>query len=414
MIDRSATATASVKLGVEVFLERHLDMVRSKRVGLITNPTGTDSNLTSTITLFADNPHIHLVALYGPEHGVRGDAQSGEGVPFQVDEELGLPVFSLYSQSLIPEAEVLRDIDEFMRTFDTVDSGKLLESSMVENIDVLVFDIQDIGTRIYSYIATMAYAMQASAANNIEFIVLDRPNPINGIDLEGPILEYPKYSSFVGLYPIPIRYGMTVGELARLFNENFLTKKAMLTVIPMEGWERHMWFDETGLPWIRPSPNMPSLETATVYPGQVFIEGTNISEGRGTTKPFELFGAPWIEGFELSKALNALDLAGVRFSEARFTPYFSKFQGEHCRGAQIHVTDRTTYKPLETTLHIIRSIKSMNAGKFEFYSDYFDKTMGTAKVREALEGNADVRETLNQFKKELINFDDFRKPFFLY
>jgi uncharacterized protein YbbC (DUF1343 family) len=401
------TAKANVKVGVEVFLERHLGMVRSKRVGLITNPTGTDSNLTSTITLFADNPHIHLVALYGPEHGVRGDAQSGEGVPYQVDEQLKLPVFSLYSPSHAPEVEILRDIDAFMRTFDTVDSGKLLESSMVEKVDVLVFDIQDIGTRIYTYIATMAFAMQACAANNIEFILLDRPNPINGIDLEGPILEYPEYSSFVGLYPIP-------GELARLFNTNFLTKKAMLTVIPMEGWERHMWFDETGLPWIRPSPNMPSLETAKVYPGQVFIEGTNISEGRGTTKPFELFGAPWIDGFELSRTLNALDLAGVRFSEARFKPYFSKFQGEHCRGAQIHVTDRATYKPLETTLHIIRSIMSMNPGEFEFHGEYFDKIMGTAKVREALEENAEVNEILSQFDKVLKAFDDFRKPFLLY
>ena len=408
------TSQSNVKLGVEVFLEKHLDLVKSKRLGLITNPTGTDSNLTSTITLFSNTPGIHLAALYGPEHGVRGETQAGECVSYDRDEKLDIPMFSLYGQSRQPHPDMLKNIDEHMRSFDTVDEGKLIEHAMVENIDVLVFDIQDVGTRIYTYLATMAYAMQACAENEIEFIVLDRPNPINGIDMEGPILEYPEYTSFVGLYPIPIRHGMTVGELAQLFNSNFLSLKAKLTVIPMMGWERQMWFDETSLPWIMPSPNMPSLDAATVYPGQVFFEGTNISEGRGTTKPFELFGAPWIDGTKLARALNGLKLPGVRFREAWFTPGISKYEGQVCEGAQIHVTDRTRFKPFETSMQIIKFLMDKHAKKFLFHSEYFDKIMGTAKVREALEEHHDVSEIMNKFCADLDVFRNLRNPHLLY
>lgn len=408
------TSQSNVKLGVEVFLEKHLDLVKSKRLGLITNPSGTDSKLTSTITLFANTPGIHLAALYGPEHGVRGETQAGEYVSYERDEKLDIPVFSLYGQSQKPDPDMLANIDESMRSFDTVDQGKLIEPSMVENIDVLVFDIQDVGTRIYTYIATMAYAMQACAENNKEFIVLDRPNPINGIDMEGPILEYPEYSSFVGLYPIPIRHGMTVGELALLFNANFLSQKTNLIVIPMKGWERSMWFDVTALPWIFPSPNMPSLDTATVYPGQVFLEGTNVSEGRGTPKPFEVFGAPWIDGVQLAKALNNLKLQGVRFQETWFNPEISKYQEQVCEGAQIHVTDRTRFKPFETSMHIIQLIMDMNTEQFLFHSEYFDKIMGTAKVREELEEHHDVSEVMNNFCAGLDAFRNFRKPHLLY
>lgn len=408
------TAKRKVKLGVEVFLEKYLDHVRGKHLGLITNPTGTDSNLTSTVTLLAKNPDIQLVALFGPEHGIRGNAQAGESVPYYLDKKFNLPVFSLYTESQDFDRELLTDIDEFMRTFDTVDSGKGLDPSMVENMEVLVFDIQDVGTRIYTYIATMAYAMQTCAAKDIEFIVLDRPNPINGINIEGPILEYPEYSSFVGLYPIPIRHGMTVGELARLFNANFLTKTANLTVIPMEGWERESWFDETSLVWVPPSPNLPSLETAIVYPGQVFLEGTNISEGRGTAMPFIMFGATWIDATGLTRTLNELNLPGVRFSEAWFKPHFSKFQNEGCGGACIHLINRAIYKPLDTSLHVIQAIMHMYPGKFNFYPEYFDRIMGTAKVRKELELLRPVREVLGQFDRELEDFKKFRAPYLLY
>jgi uncharacterized protein YbbC (DUF1343 family) len=404
----------NVKLGVEVFLEKNLNLVRSKRVGLITNQTGIDSNSTSTITLFAKTPGIHLVALYGPEHGVRGDAQAGEYVPYNRDKKLDIPVFSLYGQSQKSDPDMSASLDESMRSFDTVDKGKIIEPAMLTDIDVLLFDIQDVGTRIYTYIATMAYAMQVCAENDKEFIVLDRPNPINGIDMEGPILEYPEYSTFVGLYPIPVRHGMTVGELAKLFNSNFLTKTTNLTVISMLGWKRPFWFDETALPWISPSPNMPSLETATIYPGQVFLEGTNVSEGRGTTEPFEVFGAPWIDGTKLTKVLNDLLLPGVHFREVLFTPELSKYKGQICEGARIHVTDRTRFRPFETSMHIIQNVMEMNPKYFLFHSDYFDKIMGTATVREALEEQCDAREIVSRFCSGLDVFRNLREPYLLY
>ncbi|MEW6455318.1 MAG: DUF1343 domain-containing protein [Acidobacteriota bacterium] len=403
-----------VKPGVEVFLENNLALVKGKKVGLITNPTGVDSNLQSIIELFYNNPEINLVALYGPEHGVRGNAQAGEYVPFYMDEKYKLPVFSLYGQSMKPEPGMLKNIDEYMRSFDTTKTGKIPESSMVKRIDVMIFDIQDVGTRVYTYIATMAYCMQACAENGIDFIVLDRPNPINGLNIEGPILEYPEFSSFVGLYPIPVRHGMTVGELAKFFNDKFFEKKVNLTVIPMKGWRREMWYDDTSLPWVIPSPNMPTLDTATVYPGQVFLEGTNISEGRGTTKPFEIFGAPWIDGYELIKKLNELNLSGIKFREAWFKPTFSKYQGELCGGAQIYVTDRNQYKPFESTLYIIKTIMDMYPNNFRFHKDYFDKIMGNPKIGEALEKGIDVKEMIKSYKKDLDNFYKLRESYLLY
>jgi uncharacterized protein YbbC (DUF1343 family) len=403
-----------IKLGIEVFLENHLDLVKGKRVGLITNPTGVDSHLKSTIELMYSNPQINLVALYGPEHGVRGNAQAGEYVSFYMDEKYKIPVFSLYGQSEKPAAGMLKNIDEYMRSFDTENTGKIPESSMVERVDVMIFDIQDVGTRIYTYIATMAFCMEASAENGVDFIVLDRPNPINGIDMEGPLLQYPEYSSFVGLYSIPVRHGMTAGELARFFNANFFKKKANLTVIPMQGWEREMWYDDTSLPWVIPSPNMPSIHTATVYPGQVFLEGTNVSEGRGTTKPFELFGAPWIDGYDLTKRLNELNLPGVKFREAWFTPVFSKYKGELCGGAQIHIKDRNIYRPFESSLHIIKTIKNMYPAFFKFYTEYMDKIMGTSEVREAVEKGIDIKDIVKSHQEDLNNFYKLRKSYLLY
>ncbi len=403
-----------IKPGVEVFLASHLDLVKGKKVGLITNPTGVDRELRSTAELFAANPSINLVALYGPEHGIRGNAQAGEYVPFYFDDKFKIPVFSLYGQSFKPDPGMLKDIDAYMRSFDTTEAGKIPEEAMIQDVDVLVFDIQDVGTRVYTYIATMAYAMQACAESGIEFIVLDRPNPVNGVDLEGPILEYPAFSSFVGLYPIPLRHGMTVGELALMFNERFLEKKAKLTVIPTEGWKRTMWFDETGLPWVIPSPNMPALETACVYPGQVFLEGTNVSEGRGTTRPFELFGAPWIDGFELARRLRGVGLAGVEFREAWFTPWFSKYAGERCGGAQVHVTDRNAFRPLATSLYVIKTIRDVYPGNFLFHPEYFDRIMGNSTVREAIERNASVDDILASFEDGLKNFAADRKPYLLY
>lgn len=357
---------------------------------------------------------MKLVALYGPEHGVRGDAQAGEYVPYYFDKHFQLPVFSLYGQTHQPPGDMLTNIDEYMRSFDTQHTGKQVESGMIQSVDVMVFDLQDVGTRVYTYVATMAYAMQACAEAGIPFIVLDRPNPINGVGMEGPLLEFPQYSSFIGIYPIPLRHGMTAGELAQLFNAKFLTKKVNLTVVPMENWTRDEWFDETSLPWILPSPNLPTPDSTIVYPGQVMLEGTDLSEGRGTTKPFEMFGAPWIDGFELAKALNELNLPGVIFREVWFTPTFSKFSGQLCGGCQIHVTNRNAFQPVTTTLSILSVVKRLYGEKLEFHADYFDKVLGTARVREALERGEPVGKIIAGFKPALDAFAEQRKPFLLY
>ena len=411
---KTAATRPPVKLGVEVLFEKHADLIHGKRVGLITNPTGLDSHLDSIIDRFRAEPGVTLVALYGPEHGVRGNAQAGEYVSFYFDEQLKLPVFSLYGQTHKPPADMMTNIDEYMRSFDTKHEGKQVAAGMMQSVDVMVFDLQDVGTRVYTYIATMAYAMQAAADAKIPFIVLDRPNPINGVAMEGPILEYPKHSSFIGLYPIPLRHGMTAGELARLFNDKFLTNKVNLTVVPMENWSRDEWFNETSLPWVMPSPNLPTPESAAVYPGQVMIEGTNLSEGRGTTKPFELFGAPWIDGFVLCKKLNDLHLPGVKFREVWFTPTFSKFSGQQCGGCQLHVTDRNAFQPIATTLAILSVIKSEYGNKLEFHAEYFDKVLGTSSVREALERGEPVDKIVSGFQPGLESFAKLRAPYLLY
>lgn len=403
-----------MKLGVDVLFEEQPDLIRGKRVGLITNPTGVDGRFESIIARFRARRDVTLAALYGPEHGVRGNAQAGEYVPFYRDEHLGLPVFSLYGQSQKPPADMLTRIDDYMRSYDTQHTGKTVERDMLQAIEVMVFDLQDIGTRVYTYVATMAYAMQAAAEAGIPFVVLDRPNPINGVAMEGPILEYPKHSSFIGLYPVPLRHGMTVGELAQLFNASFLPRKARLTVVPMDGWRRAAWFDETTAPWVVPSPNMPTLDTAIVYPGQVLLEGTNLSEGRGTTRPFELFGAPWIDGYVLARELNALALPGVRFREAWFTPTFSKFVGQRCGGCQLHVLDRNAFRPIATTLAILRRVADSHGAKLELHADYFDKVMGTATVREAFVRGDTVEAITGRFAEGLANFERQREPVLLY
>jgi uncharacterized protein YbbC (DUF1343 family) len=414
MPTKNSSARPPVKTGVEVLFAKHLDLIRGKRIGLITNPTGVDSQLESDVELFRAQPDVKLVALYGPEHGVRGNAQAGQFVPFYFDEHFQLPVFSLYGQTHKPPADMLTNIDEYMRTFDTQHTGKKLETNMMQSVDVMVFDLQDVGTRVYTFIATMAYAMQACADAHIPFIVLDRPNPIGGVAMEGPILQFPKYSSFIGLYPIPLRHGMTLGELAQLFNAKFLTNKVSLTVVSMENWSRDEWFDETSLPWILPSPNLPTLDSATVYPGQVMIEGTNLSEGRGTTKPFEFFGAPWIDGFVLAKKLNELNLPGVKFREVYFTPTFSKFSGTNCGGCEIHVTDRNKFQSIATTLTILETIKKLYGDKLEFHASYFDKVLGNSRVREELESGEPVEKIVAEFQPGLNDFAKLREPYLLY
>ena len=403
-----------MRLGLDVLISEQPHLLRGRRVGLITNPTGVDADLVPTIERLQALEGVTLVALYGPEHGVRGNAQAGEYVPFYFDEQLRLPVFSLYGQSQKPPAGFLTDIDSIMRAYDTQAAGKTVERAMLPGIDVLVFDLQDVGTRVYTYVATMAYAMQAAAENGIPFIVLDRPNPLNGLAMEGPVLEYPAQSSFIGLYPVPLRHGMTAGELARLFNAHFLSSRVDLTVVPMQGWARADYFDATGLPWVLPSPNLPTFDAAIVYPGQVMLEGTNLSEGRGTTKPFELFGAPWLDGYELAAELNALDLPGVRLREAWFTPTFSKHSGLRCGGCQLHVRDRAAFRPIKTTLAVLAVIRRLSGSQLAFHATYFDHVLGTASVREALERGESGALIAPRWAKDLADFASLRAPGLLY
>ncbi|WP_053218464.1 exo-beta-N-acetylmuramidase NamZ family protein [Virgibacillus senegalensis] len=382
------------QLGVEQLLNEQKDLIEGQKVGLITNPTGVDQDLNSIVDLLHNDPDVELTALYGPEHGVRGSAQAGEYVEYYIDEQTGLPVYSLYGQTRKPTPE------------------------MLEDIDVLLFDIQDVGTRFYTYIYTMAYAMEAAAENDLPFIVLDRPNPISGEKVEGPVLD-PEYASFVGNYPIPLRHGMTVGELAKFFNEEY-DIGADLTVVEMNGWDRDEYYDETPLEFVLPSPNMPTLDTALVYPGAALIEGTNVSEGRGTTKPFQLIGAPFINSTELAAALNDLELPGVTFRAASFTPSFSKHSGELSNGVEIHVTDRDSFMPVETGLYLVKTIHDLYPDDFAFRAEnssgisFFDNLIGNGWIREAIENGQSVDEMKAEWQDELDAFKEVREQYLIY
>ena len=401
---------AEVRTGADQLLAADPSPLRGKRVGLITNPTGVTRDLQSLALRLRQRQDFHLVALYGPEHGVRGNAQAGDKVGFGWDPVLGLPLFSLYGKTFQPTGPMLTNIAGLVRGSPGIPTN----AALAERIDVLVFDIQDVGSRAYTYVGTLSKAMEACAEHGIPIHVLDRPNPLGGLVMEGPVLEAPAWVSLVGIQPIPMRHGMTVGELAGLFNARFLKQPAALTVTPVTGWTRSMDFARTGLPWVMPSPNMPTPETAMVYPGQVLLEGTNLSEGRGTTRPFELFGAPWIQGREWTDALNALRLPGVVFREAWFTPSFSKFRGELCGGSQIHVTDASRFRPVVTTLRILETARRLYPGKLTFQGPTFDRLMGTSTVRPLLESGGDLAPVLARIESDLKAFETLRQPHLLY
>ncbi|WP_202080628.1 exo-beta-N-acetylmuramidase NamZ domain-containing protein [Caldalkalibacillus salinus] len=383
---------ASLSLGVERLLTEETDLVSGKKVGLITNPTGVTQELESIVDLLYHHPDVDLTAMYAPEHGVRGDKQAGEYVEYYIDEYTGVPVYSLYGETRKPTED------------------------MLENVDVLLFDIQDVGTRFYTYIYTMAYVMEAAEEYNIPVVVLDRPNPLGGQKVEGPVL-HPDFSSFVGMYPIPLRHGMTVGELALLFNEEFGIGSD-LTVVEMEGWQRWMYYDDTPLHWVLQSPNMPALDTALVYPGAALIEGTNVSEGRGTTKPFELIGAPYINSTELAETLNDLGLPGVTFRAASFTPAFSKHAGKLSNGVQIHVDDRDVFLPVETGLHIVKTLHDMYPEDFAFinpWGDYFfDLLIGNDQTRLGIMEGESVETITSEWASDLQSFKEMREQYLLY
>lgn len=389
--------TAKITLGLEALLAQRLDLLAGKRVGLICNPTTVDHNFLHAADLFHLNPEINLTALFGPQHGIRGETQDNmiEWESFH-DRRTSVMSFSLYGKVRQPTTE------------------------MLDNLDVLVFDIQDVGTRVYTFNYTMALAMIAAKRDAKQMIVLDRPNPIGGHWVEGSLLES-GWESFVGMFPIPMRHGMTVGELARLFNDHFGIG-CDLTVVPMEGYDRSMWFDQTDAPWVMPSPNMPTPDTAVVYPGTVYVEGTKISEGRGTTRPFEINGAPYCDAHELADSLNASGLPGVYFRPHSFQPTFQKHKGELCHGVQIHVLDRHVFKPVITGIALIKTIHdlypefSWQDPPYEYVYDKcpFDVIAGTAKLREQIESGVSIGEIAESWREDEKRFLETRRPYLLY
>ena len=374
---------SEVRVGADrIFEEPYLNWIQGKRVGLITNPTGVNSELESTMDLLARHSEVQLVALFAPEHGILGQAQAAERFASYGN------VYSLYGETRAPTAEMLQDVE------------------------VLLYDMQDVGVRFYTYISTMFLSMQAAAKRGIPFIVLDRPNPIDGSRVEGPVLQ-PSHESFVGIYALPIRYGMTAGELAQMLNQQ-ANLQCDLKVVPLGGWQREQWYDQTGLEWISPSPNMPTVTTATVYPGLCLIEGTNLSEGRGTTRPFELVGAPWLNSRELAERLNRLQLPGVSFRQQAFTPTFSKFRDEQTQGIQIHVVDRTVFHPLPTVLHLLTEIRRLHPQQLVLEETFFDRLVGNSWVREALTQGTPVEDIVDQWQPALQEFQQIREKYLLY
>ncbi len=382
-----------VQLGCERLFAAEADRIRGRRVGLITNHSGVDALLQATADKLHGSDLCELVALYGPEHGIRGAAQDGEHIADIADPHTGVPAYSLYGQTREPDP------------------------AMLAGIDLMLFDIQDVGARFYTYLYTMSLSMAACAKAGIPFLVLDRPNPIGGMKIAGNLLD-PDFASFVGLYPIPVRYGLTIGETARLFNEEYAFG-AELHVVAMEGWQRSAYWEDTGLPWVPPSPNMPSPETAVVYPGTCFFEGTNISEGRGTTKPFEQFGAPFIDGSQLAKTLNGLNLPGVGFRHVFFQPTTGKYTDEICQGVHVHVLDRTVFDPLCTGLEALATVRRLYPEAFSWRIPQggihnFDRLAGTDLIRNALDRDQPVAELLSSWADELQSFAEIRHRYLAY
>jgi uncharacterized protein YbbC (DUF1343 family) len=389
-----------VRTGLERLLGERLEFLRGRRVGLLANPTAVDRDLRHAADLLVA-AGVELRALFGPEHGIRGEAQDMVGVETAArDERLGIPVHSLYGSSpetLTPSPESL------------------------QAIDVLCVDLQDIGSRYYTYVWTMTLALEACARAGVAVLVLDRPNPLGGEGVEGPGIEA-GFESFVGLHDVPVRHGLTIGELARLVaSERRIDVE--LEVVGLEGWRRAHAFDETGLPWVLPSPNMPTLDTAFVYPGGCLVEGTNLSEGRGTTRPFELLGAPWVEGAALCRALEAEDLPGVRFRPLAFRPSFHKHAGESCGGIQLHLVDRARFRALRTGVALLLAVSRLwperttwRREAYEFVRDRpaIDLLAGGAWLREGVDAHARLDELTGRWSTEERAWRERRRPFLLY
>ncbi|CAN5722927.1 DUF1343 domain-containing protein [soil metagenome] len=388
----------SVKLGLEKILDEKLQVLKNQKVGLICNQASINHKFEHAADLFYEHPEINLTALFGPQHGIRGDVQDNMvETSHSTDKKTGIPVFSLYSETREPTSE------------------------MLENVDTLVFDLQDVGCRVYTFIYTMANAMRACAKFDKKFIVLDRPNPINGIDVEGNSLEK-GHESFVGFFPIPMRHGLTVGELSLLFNKEF-SIGCDLEVVSMDGWKRNLFYDETDCPWVIPSPNMPTVDTTVVFPGTVMFEGTKVSEGRGTTRPFEIIGAPFIDGDEYAETLKKLNLPGVIFRPTSFLPTFQKHKDTVCSGVFLHIVGRNIFEPVLTGAALVKTAFDLYPDKFdwkdtpyeyEFERNPFDVINGTTRIREFIEQGETLENIKLSWQQDVIDFIDLRRQFLLY
>lgn len=378
--------------GIEVLLAERMAMLQGKRIALLTNQTGVDRRGVSSIDLLRAQKDVELVALFSPEHGVRGTAQAGERVASGIEATTGLPIHSLYGETKMPTPE------------------------MLAGIDVVLVDLQDVGSRFYTYSTTLLFMLRAAEKSGVEVIILDRPNPQNGVKVEGPVLE-PPFASFVGSFAMPVRHGMTLGELARMFvgEERLRTK---LRVIPVRGWWRDMPpYFTWDLPWVPPSPNMPTPKTAAVYSGTALFEGTNISEGRGSEKPFEYIGAPFIDGAALAERMNAAGLPGVAFKQMSFTPIFSKFAGQVCNGVWVIPTDRRTFMSVRTGIALVKAVHDLYPEHFRFREgtpSFFDQLAGTDTVRKGIIAGETVETIEAGWQAELVKFNTIRARYLIY
>ena len=389
-IARPASDTSTVvRPGIEVFVANVPAAIRGKRVGLITNHSAVDRAKRLDIDLIAQHPDLKLVALLAPEHGIRGDVAEGGLIEDEVDQKTGIPIHSLYKEE---------------------DHGPSPE--MLKDVDVLLYDLQEVGGRTWTYVSTMALSMEAAKRKGIPFVVLDRPNPIGGEIVEGALLD-PKFTSFVGMYPIPARHGLTVGELAKLFNEQHGIG-ADLIVIPAANWKRSQWMDDTGLPWVNPSPNLRSLAALMSYPGTVYFEGTNLTEGRGTDRPFEQIGAGWLNARSVADSMNAKGLAGVRFEAITMPviPTARKWKGQTIPGIRFVVTDKRAYRPVRTALILIDEIKRQHPKDFA-WGETIDRLTGSDKVRLAVDSGRLV-PLLEQWDREAAAFKESSRSVQLY
>ncbi|GAA2509344.1 DUF1343 domain-containing protein [Actinocorallia cavernae] len=380
----------SFRTGFERLAADGYQLLHGRKVGIVTNPTGITRDARHIVDVMHASPLVRLTAVFGPEHGFRGTAQAGGSEGRYDDPETGLPVYDTYLKSGQPLADVFT----------------------ASGVDTIVFDIQDVGARFYTYIWTLYDCMEAARLAGKRFVVLDRPNPVTGRAAQGPVL-HKEFATFVGRQPIAQAHGMTVAELARLFDKEFLGGSGPLETVLMTGWRRTDFYDASALPWVPPSPNMPTPDTALVYSGTCMFEGTNLSEGRGTTRPFELLGAEGIDG-RWAAAANALGLPGVRFREAYFAPTFSKFEGKTAGGVQIHVTDRAAYDPVRTGIALLVTARKVWDGFAWRSDDWIDKLTGSDRVRTMIDAGADTDEVTGAWRQELAAFRRIREEYLLY